>query len=117
MSAKRKASLLSCPGATEETMVLSKIRDLPAYRKQIIETIRRDPGKRAKALSRILREESLVNVRWAALYDYLAREDLYAAAARSIAEDTIAVAVTMPENTATMAADEAAIRDVAATAD
>ena len=96
---------------------MSKIADLPAYRDQIIETIRRNPGKRSKALSRILREECIVNVLWSTLHDYLAREDLYAAAARSIAEATIAVAVTMPENTATMAAEEAAIRDAAATAD
>ena len=96
---------------------MSKIGDLPAYRDQIIETIQLNPGKRAKTLSRILREQSIVNVLWSTLHDYLAREDLYAAAARSIAEATIAVAVTMPENTATMAAEEAAIRDVAATAD
>ena len=96
---------------------MSKIGDLPAYRDQIIETIRRNPCKRSKALSRTLREQYIVNVRWAALHDYLAKEDLYAVAARPNPEDTSAVATTMPENTATMAAEEAAIRDVAATAD
>ena len=96
---------------------MSKIGDLPAYRDQIIETIRRNPGKRSKALSRILREQFIVNVRWAALHDGLAREDLYAVAARPIPEDQSAVAATMPESTATTAAEETAIRDVAATAD
>ena len=66
--------------AAAKPMARSKIKDLPAYRDKIVDAIRRNPGKRAKALSKILREESIVDVQWAALYDYLVREDLYAVA-------------------------------------
>ena len=112
MADKRKASSLSLP--VNPVMPMSKIADLPAYREQIIQTIRRNPGKRAKALSRILREESIVNVRWCTLHDYLAREDLYAVAARPIREDRNTVATTMPDDTAAMAVNATAMPDAAA---
>ena len=59
-------------------MTRAKVADLPRYRDSIIEAIRDNPGKRSKALAHILRKRYAVDVDWAALHDYLKRDNLYA---------------------------------------
>ena len=65
------------------SIIVAKIGDLPRYCESIVEAIRANPGKRAKALAAILLSNYGVKVDWNALLTYIDRNKLYDIASQS----------------------------------
>ena len=76
-----------------------QIRDLPHYHSTIVAAIAKYPNKRAKSLSKVLLTDYGLAVKWATLYDYAIRHNLWSSA------NPTTVPAMPPDTTAAMATD------------